>query len=261
VSVFASDKINQAINPDAKGEAGGTGNNSPRLGNGPLGPPDPWHNLPSFLGETNPEGILQWVGLKDCSSEDTEGHGTWVASRILGAANGFASNGVAPKATVTGYKVLSTGFGGLTSWIVDAMIRACDADVDLINMSLGGYDDPFDLTNPNAAADEVDFAIWVAAVNYCRARGTAIFASAGNEHVRVDDYTVPAGSGTFHLLDGLSGVGRVDPGNEGIVSVTPGTATLSKYTEDVRGMLEALRRCSGRRDGLGDEQRDRRDGR
>jgi subtilisin family serine protease len=303
VSALASDKINQSIDPDTKGAGGGAGKSSPALGNGPLGPPDPWHNLPSFLGETNPEGILQWddnrmnvpaawptgkgagvkvavidsgvqgshmelhpnydnqnstntipcntltttfgnaivkaFGLKDCSSQDTDGHGTWVAGRILGAANGFASNGVAPQATVVGYKAQATGFGGLTSWIVDAMIQACDADVDLINMSLGGYDDPFDPTNPNAAADEADYAIWVAAVDYCRARGTAIFASAGNEHVKIDDYTVPAGSGTFGLLDGLSGVGRVDTGNEGIASVLPGTATLSKYAEDVRGMLEA----------------------
>ena len=301
VRALASDKINQAINPDVKGEAGQTGNNTPSLGNGPVGPPDPWHNLSSFLGETNPEGILQWddnrmdvpgacatskgagvkvavidtgvqgshkellanydnqnstntipcstltktygnatvkqFGLKDCSSEDTEGHGTWVASRILGAANGFASNGVAPRATVTGYKALSTGFGGLTSWIVDAMVRACFADVDLINMSLGGYDDPFDPSNPFAAGDELDYALWVAGVNYCRSQGTAIFASAGNEHVRVSDYTVQPTDGTG-LLAGLSGVGRVDTGNEGIVSVVPGTATLSKYSEDVRGMLE-----------------------
>src|SRR5262249_35648749 len=83
------------------------------------------------------------LGQKDCSSEDTEGHGTWVASRIVGEANGFASNGIAPNATVIGYKALSTTLGGgLTSWIVDAMIRACDANADLINMSLGGYDDP-----------------------------------------------------------------------------------------------------------------------
>ena len=301
VSRVASDKINQAINPDVKGEAGETGKNNPSPGSGPVGPPDPWHNLSSFLGETNPEGILQWddnrmdvpgawstskgagikvavidsgvqgshkelkanydnqnsantipcstltktfgnatvkeFGLKDCSSEDTEGHGTWVASRILGAANGFASNGVAPQATVVGYKALSTGFGGLTSWIVDAMVRACTADVDLINMSLGGYSDPFDPANPFAADDELDYALWLAGVNYCRSQGTAILASAGNEHVRIDDYTVQPTDGTG-LLAGLT-VGRVDSGAEGIATVTPGTTTLAKYVEDVRGMLEA----------------------
>ena len=137
--------------------AGAAAGNVGLGGNSSQSPPDPWHNLSSFLGETNPEGILQWdnnrmsvpaawakttgdhavkiavldtgvqgshkelkanyvnqdaanlipcnlltrqfgpgLGQKDCSSEDTEGHGTWVASRIAGAANGFASNGVAP---------------------------------------------------------------------------------------------------------------------------------------------------------------------
>jgi hypothetical protein len=71
-----------------------------------------------------------------------------------------------------GYKVLATGFGGLTSWIVDGMIRACDADADVINMSLGGYNDPAD---PEQADD---YLLWVDAVDYCRAQGTAIVASA-----------------------------------------------------------------------------------
>src|SRR5215208_1672108 len=54
------DKMSIRISPvDAGTEA--SGKNNPQLGNpGPNGPPDPWHNLSSFLGETNPEGILQW---------------------------------------------------------------------------------------------------------------------------------------------------------------------------------------------------------
>src|SRR6185369_6124126 len=126
------------------------------------------------------------LGEKDCSSGDTEGHGTWVASRIGGNVNGFASNGIAPDVTLMGFKVLSTTLGGgLTSWIVDGMIRACDADADLINMSLGGYDD--------AVVDADDYLLWVAGVNYCRAKGTAIFASAGNEHVRLNRVNMTVG--------------------------------------------------------------------
>jgi subtilisin family serine protease len=253
------------------------------LGNpGPNGPPDPWHNLSSFLGETNPEGILQWddnrmnvpaawgkttgdfsvrvavldtgvqgshkellpnydnqtsantipcnlltrqfgpLGQKDCSSEDSEGHGTWVASRIVGAANGFASNGIAPNAQVVGVKVLSTTLGGgLTSWIVDGMLLACDNNVDLINMSLGGYD--------RAVEDADDYLLWVDAVNYCRSKGTAIFASAGNEHVRINRVNMQVGGIS------LTGVGLVDSGNEGIASILPGDP-LSDY--DLRGFLE-----------------------
>ena len=277
------DKLVRSINPDAAGETGATGKNDPQLGNpGPNGPPDPWHNLTSFLGETNPEGILQWddnrmnvpaawptttgdrsvrvavldtgvqgshkellanydnqtsantipcnllvrqfgpLGQMDCSSEDSEGHGTWVASRIVGAANGFASNGAAPNATVIGYKVLSTPLGGgLTSWIVAAMIDACDHDVDLINMSLGGYDDP--------VANADDYLMWVDATNYCRSKGTAIFASAGNEHVRINRVNMTVGGVA------LNGVGRVDGGDQGIMSIIPGDTVANN---DLRGLLE-----------------------
>src|SRR5262245_556605 len=138
------DKVVPFTLPDAVAPGGQTGNNEPPLGNpGATTPPDPWHNATSFLGETNPEGILQWddnrmrvpgawpttvgdntvrvavvdtgvegshkellpnydnqssantipcntltrefgpgLGEKDCSAADTEGHGTWVASRI-----------------------------------------------------------------------------------------------------------------------------------------------------------------------------------
>src|SRR5215471_9433557 len=186
------DKMSVRIAPVDAGPSEATGKNTPKLGNTGSGLPDPWHDAPSFLGETNPEGILQWddnrmhvpaawatttgdfslrvavldtgvqgshkeilpnydnqtganmipcnllvryygpLGQMDCSSEDTEGHGTWVASRIAGANNGFASNGVAPHVQIIGYKVLSTTLGGgLTSWIVAGMIDACDHNVDL----------------------------------------------------------------------------------------------------------------------------------
>jgi subtilisin family serine protease len=256
---------------------------SPQLGSpGPDPIPDPWHDLTSFFGETNPRGILQWddlangavnawstttgdrsvkvavidtgvtgshkeilpnfdqrtstntipcnlltrqfgpLGQKDCSNVDTEGHGTWVASRIAGAVNGFASNGIAPQSTLMGFKALSTTLGGgLTSWIVDAMIRACDADADIINMSLGGYNHPVN--------DAEDTLIWVDAVNYCRAKGTAIFASAGNEHVRVNRVNMTVGGVP------LTGLGQVDAGNEGIASVIPGDP-ISAW--DFRGLLE-----------------------
>src|SRR3954451_18761173 len=265
------DKVVRSAPPES-GAGGLTGNNTPEIGHPGTDPvPDPFHNATSFLGETNPEGILQWddnrmnvpaawaktlgdrtvrvavvdtgldgshkqlapnydkqssantipcnvltlqfgpgLGQKDCSSTDTEGHGTWVGSRIAGAVNGFASNGVAPNVQVMGFKTLSTTLGGgLTTWIVDGMLRACDADADLINMSLGGYDDP---TN---AADVEDYLLWADAVQYCRGQGTAILASAGNEHVRVNRVDRTVGTRP------LAGVGQVDTGDDGIASVIP----------------------------------------
>ena len=133
-----------------------------------------------------------------------------------------------------GYKALATGFGGLTSWIADAMVKACNADADVINMSLGGYDDPND---PDFAKENVeDYFLWQDAVNYCRARGTTIVASAGNEHLRNLRQTV-----TLTGLSGtrtIAGAGVVSTAlNEG-VNALPGQTTLQKYVNDYRGMLE-----------------------
>src|SRR5262249_39897622 len=150
------------------GTRGGSPIDAPRFGKSSGGFPDPWHDASSFLGMTNPQGILQWgdarmdvpaarattlggksvrgavphtsiqdshkelkdnvagkdqtfvpckalkkvygekalrdASLTDCGTEDNDGHGTWVASRIAGELNGFASNGVAPNVQVSSYK-------------------------------------------------------------------------------------------------------------------------------------------------------------
>ena len=65
------------------------------------------------------------AGLPDCGDGDYEGHGTWVASRIAGALNGFASNGVAPGVCTARYKVLAAGFGGMPTWILSGLVTAC----------------------------------------------------------------------------------------------------------------------------------------
>lgn len=168
------------------------------------------------------------LGEKDCSMADTEGHGTWVASRIAGAVNGFASNGIAPNVQIVGYKTLSTTLGGgLTSWIVDGMLRACDIDSDLINMSLGGYND----LSPEGVDDTF---LWVDAVNYCRSKGTAIIASAGNEHVRVNRATLTL-TGSDGRVETLNGLGQVDSSDEGILSIIPPDTIANN---DLRGLIE-----------------------
>jgi len=166
----------------------------------------------------------------DCGLDDTEGHGTWVAGRIVGDDNGFASNGVAPDAKLMAYKVLATGVGGLSTWIVDAMLQACDADADVINMSLGGYDDPAD----PAGAD--DYFLWLDAVDYCREKGTAVVAAAGNEHVRnlVQDITL---TGTEETRV-VHGAGVVANSGEGI-GASPGDTELTPGVNDFRGLLNA----------------------
>jgi lantibiotic leader peptide-processing serine protease len=249
--------------------------------------PDPWHDASSFLGVTNPAGILQWddarmnvpaawattlgdktvkvavldtgvqkshrelrdniagkaqtfvpcealrqaygekalkqAGLTDCGTDDQEGHGTWVGSRIAGALNGFASNGVAPRVQVSSYKVLASGFGGLPDWILSGLLAACSDGVDLVNMSITGYLDP------NDPSEAQTYLLFNDVVQYCRARGVTIFAAAGNEHVRIDRVTTTVGGQT------LNDVGRVSNGADGVATTPPG-ADSANY--DLRGMLE-----------------------
>jgi len=250
--------------------------------------PDPWHDASSFLGVTNPEGILQWddgrmdvpsawsttlgdktvkvavldtgvqkshrelkdnldgraetfvpcdalrhafggkalkdAGLTDCGKDDQDGHGTWVASRIAGALNGFASNGVAPRVQVSSYKVLASGFGAFPDWILAGLLQACSDRVDLVNMSITGYLDPTDPT------DAQTYLLFNDVVQYCLARGVTIFAAAGNEHIRVNRVTAIVGGRT------LTGVGQVSNGPDGIATTPPGRDSADF---DLRGLLEA----------------------
>ena len=285
-SVFAEQRFDAPVGRD--GTDGGNSVVSPTFGSVTSSFPDPWHDASSFLGVTNPEGILQWddarmdvpaawsktlgdpsvrvavvdsgiqeshkelkdnvgaksqtfvpcaalrsqfgeqalkqVGLTDCGTSDQEGHGTWVASRIAGELNGFASNGVAPRVQVSSYKVLASGFGALPDWILAGMLAACSDGVDLVNVSITGYLDP---TNP---ADAQIYLLFDDVVRYCRAHGVTIFAAAGNEHVRVDRVTMTVGGRA------LSDVGRVSTGPDGIATTPPG-ANAAGF--DRRGLLEA----------------------
>jgi lantibiotic leader peptide-processing serine protease len=169
-------------------------------------------------------GFIDRKGLRDCRDGDFEGHGTWVASRIAGALNGFASNGVAPGVRIGSYKVLAAGLGGLSSWILTGLVAACsDPRIDVVNMSIEGYVDPSD------EASAQDFLLFTDAVDYCRAHGVPVFAAAGNQHVRVDRVTM--------TLDGhrLEGVGQVSTGSEGIALTPPGSDSLDG--SDLRGGL------------------------
>ena len=169
-------------------------------------------------------GVIDRKGLRDCHDGDFEGHGTWVASRIAGALNGFASNGVAPGVRIGSYKVLAAGLGGLSSWMLSGLVAACsDPRIDVVNMSIEGYIDPSD------EASVQDFLLFSDAVDYCRRHGVPVFAAAGNEHVRVDRVSMTIGG--RHLED----VGQVSTGARGIAMTPPGSDSLDE--SDLRGGL------------------------
>ena len=95
---------------------------------------------------------------------------------------------------------------------------------DIVNMSIEGYLDP---SHPESAQV---YLLFHDAVSYCRDHSVAVFAAAGNEHVRVDRVDLNVGGRE------LSGVGQVTDGSQGFASVTPGSPSLSDY--DLRGLLE-----------------------
>ncbi|MEH7355192.1 S8 family serine peptidase [Neobacillus drentensis] len=71
--------------------------------------------------------------------EDAYGHGTHVASTVLGtgAASDGKNKGVAPEARLLVGKVLDNDGGGLYSWIIDGMEWAAH-NAKIVSMSLGG---------------------------------------------------------------------------------------------------------------------------
>jgi len=73
------------------------------------------------------------------SAADDHGHGTHVAGTIAQATNnGKGVAGVAARAEIVPYKVLSKSGYGSSDWVAAAVDEAVDQGADVINMSLGG---------------------------------------------------------------------------------------------------------------------------
>src|SRR3954469_2961700 len=166
----------------------------------------PCDALASVVGKKNVSKALQ---IDDCTQKDVSGHGTWEASRVAGALNGFASNGIAPGTKILDQKAMANVYGFDSTWVISALLASCDQGANVVNMSLHEFDDP---TDPDDAAN---YLLWVDAVNYCRGKGTTIVAAAGNDHVRVDRTRMDGGGRS------LSGVGIVSSGSDGIALTGP----------------------------------------
>ncbi|WLR56766.1 S8 family serine peptidase [Mesobacillus subterraneus] len=110
---------------------------------------------------------------------DQNSHGTHVAGSI--AAKGRAL-GVGPDLKVTSYRVFGPSGGAATSHIADALMTAADDNVDVVNMSLGGYDwfqDPAYATKDIVA----DVQLFNRAIQYAIKKGVTVVGSAGNNAV------------------------------------------------------------------------------
>ncbi|CAM5196886.1 Subtilase family protein OS=Ureibacillus acetophenoni OX=614649 GN=SAMN05877842_105152 PE=3 SV=1 [Ureibacillus acetophenoni] len=123
--------------------------------------------------------------------DDLHGHGSHVAGSI--AANG-AMLGVAPDTGIRSYRVFGTG-SAESGWIFAAMIAAANDGVDIISMSLGGFDiigqafyvDPVTGEKINLGNDVADFKAYKRAVDYALNKGSLIVVASGNDGINISN--------------------------------------------------------------------------
>lgn len=113
---------------------------------------------------------------------DLHYHGTHVGATV--SSNALAAAGVTSMTTLIGVKVLNVNGSGTTSAILAGIVHAADVGADIINMSLGNRNPPFDLKEKEIK----DFFNKVVdrAFKYAHSKGVTVVVSAGNESQNLD---------------------------------------------------------------------------
>ncbi|MEE9391657.1 MAG: S8 family serine peptidase [Planctomycetota bacterium] len=120
--------------------------------------------------------VTDGVGLANWSTNvanTTSGHGTHVTGSAVGNGghSGGLYQGVAPGADFYFYKIAEDSFGGIfCDDIIEALTRAAFVGCDVISLSIAGYTEFIDGSDPICQA--VDVAV---------AAGSSVFISAGNQ--------------------------------------------------------------------------------
>lgn len=115
---------------------------------------------------------------------DRDGHGTHVAGSIAG--NGKVK-GVGPNLGIRSYRVFPGGQGAPTAWIVAAIIQAANDKVDVINMSIGGFDSQKYYVDGTKYSDVADILLWKRAIQYAVNHNVTVVTAAGNEGLNLRD--------------------------------------------------------------------------
>ena len=219
--------------------------------------------------EPGPEFGDRLVGFYDFTNggrtaqpTDGYGHGTHVAGIIAGD-GGLSQKryrGVAPKARVTGFKVLDKNGTGLTSDVISAIEYATEhrdsLGIDIINLSLGhpiyepAASDP--LVQAVETASRAGIVVVTSAGNYGINPATGLPGYAGvvspanapsaitvgavktsDTNARLDDRVAPYSSRGPTWYDGMAKPDLVAPG-QGLVSVAALDSTLYLNNPDLR---------------------------
>lgn len=124
---------------------------------------------------------------------DRHGHGSHVAGAIAG--NGRII-GVGPELGFRSYRIFQASGGAPTLPILQAIVAATNDRVDVISMSLGGYDtlSKYTWTDPATGItyqgkDVADFRAYERAVRYAVKNGVVVVAAAGNEALDIGNPT------------------------------------------------------------------------
>lgn len=159
---------------------------------------------------------LEEISLIPKGSNRADGHGTAVSSIIAGQTKDRL--GIAPSAAILSIRVLNDSGMGDSFTVANGIVTAVNKGADLINLSLGGYQDSRVLQN---------------AVNYAHENGVVVVAAAGNDGLNQVSY--PA------RYENVLGVGAVDVNGrsssfsnhgEGVDLSAPGQEVHAGWEED-----------------------------
>lgn len=187
----------------------------------------------NYLGGMNfvPAGVDSTEKGDPSDVLDREGHGTHVAGSI--AANGRLK-GVGPDLGIRSYRVFPEAGSAPTSWIVAAIVQAANDKVDVINMSIGGFDavTKYTFQGTGGYNDVADILLWKRAIRYAVDHNVTVVVAAGNETLNLNNPTAITDymNATYGPLGfTFKGASKEVPGQ------TPGVVTVSssvKWTTD-----------------------------
>ncbi|MGD8192232.1 S8 family peptidase [Brevibacillus ginsengisoli] len=143
----------------------------------------------NFLGGQNfvPAGVDDSETGDPNDVLDRDGHGTHVAGSIAG--NGKVK-GVGPNLGIRSYRVFPENGNAPTAWIVDAVVQATNDHVDVINMSIGGFDAIARYNFQGGSYNDIaDVLLWKRAIQYAVKNNVTVVVAAGNESLNLNNPT------------------------------------------------------------------------